>query len=1771
MSLHMVKDLSVQMPTLLLLIWTMSMRTCADVMVDDVRALPVIAQFPTYFTGPLPLDIVQDTKLVVVAPMVLRAGREENILLEAFGLSQGANVDFFMFTFPQSPSQTLLSTTVTLNADNNYSALKSITIPGRDQWPEHSDTRQVRLLAKLGHLQVEYFSEVSFLSGYIFIQTDKPIYNPGDTVRFRAFVSTPEFRPFNGTISVEIQNIDDITVHAASEVRAEGGVYSDSYALPDIVKEGKWKIVAKFNNFVENKYSSEFEVKKYELPAFNVTLEPKRYHLSLEDEELEVKVYARYMYGEKVDGVAYVLFGVEKDGMNIRVSSMKQVKNLDGGNATLTVAELKKAFPDVKILDGLSIYIKASVITNTGSDLVKAEKSGIKIISSPYVLTIEDTSKVYKMGLPFELTVTVSHHDGSPAQNVPVKISYLSAPVTEHSGTIKVSLNMPCGLGSRRIRVKTVDPDLKPEHQAKTEWLVDVFSPFNLQDPNYLYITVDKKKAKVGETLDFQLHLIISSQEEHDYKGQISYIVLNKGTIIRSGKMNVTQDKMMKLSLLLTPEMLPAFHFVVYYNLPRTYSVEVIADSVLVKPESRCLGSLKLEPLTGEAKDSYSPGDSFSFQVRGDPGAKVSLVAMDNSVFLLSKNRLTQRKIWDTLEQGDLGCSPSRGQSSMGVFVAAGLSFHTSFFTSTNMSPCLLSPQRRGRSAEHLRAKLEKSHSDWFLRRCCSDGMREIPMPYSCRRRALYITENWSCVMAFLECCSQYRGEELGNITPPPPTTPEPPSTTTEQHGYIGMAVASDYDFHVSETVSGVPVLSGRIPIPGPEPVYVPVFGSIVPQRPVGGYGVAPAEAYLRFASATISVPTLRGEIGTSSFTLSDEYYDKLDDIYVRTKFFESWLWTDVQLPGASGPDGLAVMPVESVLPDSITQWGILGISASSSTGFCVAEPFNIKASKPFFINLRLPRTAARNEHVEVKAVLHNYMSKDLKVLVVLAKTEGLCSVAYTEDHKQELFVKAHSSVLIPYTVIPLRAGELALQVTAVSRSFTGRDAIRKTLRVVVEGIQKMVVRSFVLDPAKEGDDDGNQLIRVDKAKLNSVVPNSLPETFVNVRGNLLADSIDNSINKDSLAALIRMPGGCVEQNLASITLPLIAAHYLDRRSQWESVGIQRRVEAISYIKMGYEKQLHYRKTDDSYPPYRNEGTSTWITAFVVKVFSMAYPFIKVDNQHICGPLLYLLKHKQLTSGAFKEDNPVYTTSMTGGLQGTESRETLTAFVLIALAEAMNVVSCSDPISMQVGFIKAGSYLKSRYQNLRRPYSVAIACYALTVSNQGCSKSVLLKSASPGHTDWPDADNKFFTLEATGYALLALLKGNHYQEAAAPFRWLNQQRRVGGGFGSTQSTLVVLQALSEYLVRKPNPNSNLNVVLGVPGSSDTHWAFNRTLAHVARSSKVPIDTDFTVMASGSAQGILEVVTVYNELPDVHKNSKCNGFDLNVSISESTEKPPAEVEKVYKLSISVRALVQQQVRMIVLDISLPTGFEPENSDLELLANSVDRYINNFQVVDNLSDRGSLIIHLFKVSNREADIITFRLNQKFKVGLLQPSIVTVYQYYNPEKRCSRFYTPPEDKEHLSQICKDNICRCTQGDCCVLKTGAQTVVARKNAACSGNHHVFKVRVLSVNTSQYDRYELEILQVLKEGIEVGLKEKDTRVFVSHAGCRAGVNLLTGQDYLIIGPSSDVWQAGSDQNGYTYTMGKNTWVELWPSGACDTCTQLDTFSTELLDNGCQT
>lgn len=68
--------------------------------------------------------------------------------------------------------------------------------------------------------------------------------------------------------------------------------------------------------------------------------------------------------------------------------------------------------------------------------------------------------------------------------------------------------------------------------------------------------------------------------------------MLNKGRIIRAGRVSVVEQEVTNVPLLVTSEMLPAFRFVAYYVLPWLYRVEVVADSVSVDVESGCVGSV---------------------------------------------------------------------------------------------------------------------------------------------------------------------------------------------------------------------------------------------------------------------------------------------------------------------------------------------------------------------------------------------------------------------------------------------------------------------------------------------------------------------------------------------------------------------------------------------------------------------------------------------------------------------------------------------------------------------------------------------------------------------------------------------------------------------------------------------------------------------------------------------------------------------------------------------------------------------------------------------------------------------------------------------------------------------------------------------------------------------------------------------------------------------------------------------------------------------------
>lgn len=75
----------------------------------------------------------------------------------------------------------------------------------------------------------------------VLLQTDKPVYKPGDLVRFRAFAVESETLPVDlFEMNVQVSDPDGNVVKLWHNVCVHAGLYEGSFQLADSVKLGMW-------------------------------------------------------------------------------------------------------------------------------------------------------------------------------------------------------------------------------------------------------------------------------------------------------------------------------------------------------------------------------------------------------------------------------------------------------------------------------------------------------------------------------------------------------------------------------------------------------------------------------------------------------------------------------------------------------------------------------------------------------------------------------------------------------------------------------------------------------------------------------------------------------------------------------------------------------------------------------------------------------------------------------------------------------------------------------------------------------------------------------------------------------------------------------------------------------------------------------------------------------------------------------------------------------------------------------------------------------------------------------------------------------------------------------------------------------------------------------------------------------------------------------------------------------------------------------------------
>ncbi|XP_037982232.1 A.superbus venom factor 1-like [Motacilla alba alba] len=594
--------------------------------------------------------------VTMVTPAVLRLETDEQVVLEAPGLSAATEASLLVQDFPLK-RQVLFQTRVALSPAGGMMATATIKVSARDL-PQGQGKRFVTVTARVAAVTLEKVLLVSLQSGHIFVQTDKPIYTPGSTVLCRLFTVGHLMQPVAKTVIVEVKTPDNVIIEQVPvSSPSKNGILSLNHNLPEVVSLGIWTISAKFEDSPEQVFSTQFEVKEYVLPSFEVsmTLEEKFLYIDRQ-EDFRVNIRARYLYGENVEGMAFVLFGVMVDDEKKSIpQSLQRVPVQAGdGQAVLSMAHLRERFPNPQELVGLSLYVTVTVITESGSDMVEAQRGGIQIVTSPYSIHFTRTPKYFKPGMPFDLTVYVTNPDQSPAPRVTVQADGFQGQVsTRHDGTARLVLNMPANKDSVPITVRTAQEGLPPERQASRQMTAQAYRS-QAASGNFLHLAVAATELQPGDNVAVNFHLKTSNNNVRNSVPFFTYLIMTKGRIVRAGRQrHEAGQSLVTMTLPVTPELIPSFRVVAYYYvLPG----EIVADSVWVDVKDTCMGTLVVKGATEGDKAVQEPGKQMRLRIEGDHKAYVGLVAVDKGVFVLNKNKFTQTKVGGPVLDVPKGC-----------------------------------------------------------------------------------------------------------------------------------------------------------------------------------------------------------------------------------------------------------------------------------------------------------------------------------------------------------------------------------------------------------------------------------------------------------------------------------------------------------------------------------------------------------------------------------------------------------------------------------------------------------------------------------------------------------------------------------------------------------------------------------------------------------------------------------------------------------------------------------------------------------------------------------------------------------------------------------------------------------------------------------------------------------------------------------------------------------------------------------------------------------
>ncbi|XP_019396510.1 PREDICTED: complement C5 isoform X1 [Crocodylus porosus] len=1659
----------------------------------------------------------QEQTYVVSAPKILRVGSFEKVVIQAFGYENEFSVNVAIKSYPDK--QTVYSSgRVSLSSANKFQGSVTLMIQPKDL-PGPGSSVHVYLEASSVHFTREKKMPVTYDNGYLFIQTDKPIYTPDQSVKVRVYSLNQELKPAQRETVLTFVDPEGVKVDIIEEHDFTGIVSFPDFKIPSNPKYGTWKIEAKYKKSFTTTAFTNFEVKEYAMPSFSVSIEPEYNFISFEKfEKFKITIQASYFYNKVVaHAEVFVRFGIIEANEKTMMPKAMHVTEMRNGvaevnfNSSNAVRDIGRQ--SLEELNGAYLYIAASVLESEGGHGEEAEFYGVKFVLSPYKLNLVATPLFVKPGLPFSIKVQVKDTLNQPVGNLPVTLTanavneqmdstHLVSGASESGrrqtsrtdGTALFIVNVPSDSKTLEFQVKTVDPSLSEENQATEHYEATAYSSLS---KSYLYIdwASNHKMLHVGD------HISINVYPSSHYIHKIyyySYLILSKGKIISFGtQARINDTDYEHVSFQLTQDMVPSARLLVYYIVTGENTAELVADSVWLNIEQKCGNSLEIK--LSSRQESYKPGKNIPFYMKTQFSSFITLSSMDKAIYGVTGTRKrSMERVMLELEKSDLGCGAGGGQNNVNVFRLAGLTFLTNANADDSKEAdeiCAAIVRSKRFDFEEEIVKRASLYAIEAVRQCCMDGVRAYPVTETCAERTKRVQGGPKCLYAFKDCCeyaNKLRQQEPNKVLmlarkqfeafleldKPEVRSYFPESWLWEVHqvpqGSKSLPVILP-DSLTTWEIQGVSISDKGICVA--DPLEVQVFKDV-------------------FLSMHIPYSVVRGE-----------------QIALKGSVYNYGTSTVKFCVKVAAGEGICLFGESSTGPQRI--WGCKFSNIESSSISSVTVRLLPLELGLHTINFTL--YTGRDSEILVKTlrVVPEGIKKELNAGFTLDPKGVYGSVRRRQDFRYR----------VPFNVVP-------------------KMKIDRT--VSVKGQLMGEVISAVLKP--EGVDFLTNLPKGSaEAELMSIVPVFYVYHYLEKTSNW--DLLGTEILTAEVKMKRKMKEGIVSI-LSFRNKDFSYSMWKDRKpSTWLTAFALRIFGQVSaYIDLDHISVCnslvwltdHCQMSDgsfkelSSYQPVKLQGTlpkeaeekALYLTAFTV---------IGIDKSvHMCP--VQRLQDAKLKAEEYLLKN----------VQAAQS-----TFTLAITCYALALMDLNHPgTRLAFGKLKKEAFTKGE-PPIYRFWKDTLKSLDTFTPNAGTAQMV----------------------ETTAYALLTTLKGGDKIYANPVIRWLSEEQRFGGGFYSTQDTINALEALTEYSILAKHLSLDMNVKVAYKNHGDLHLYKLTEQNFIGRPVTVPLDEDIYVSTTGNTGlATVNVRTVYHTIST--SDEICN-FELTITPETEQDKRRQEGEIPQRLKACAKYKPgarepRSESAHAVMDISLPSGVEADEEDLYVLAAGVDQLIRSYEIKD-----GHIIIQIDSVPANKFFCVAFRINEIFRVGMLSPATFTVYEYHAPDKKCTIFYNPYGD-DRLVKLCEGNECKCMEAECSQMRKKLDLSVSadtRKEVACQQDiAYVYKVKILSYKEEgSFIKYTATLLDVYKRGGALAQKN-DEITFVKKNTC-FDVVLNPGEQYLIMGKEALRIVVGFSFK-YQYPLDSKTWIEWWPSNtACPSCKQfvatMEGFVEDLLIFGC--